>query len=166
MNSTVNDRLAEIESEIAERLAEIESRIADKLAGIDPVIIINGEQLVDSTIDDVIDTSGSNSADSITGGNGNESIKAGLGNDTLTGGLGADIFVFDTSSEGVDTITDFSAAQGDKIQVSALGFGITAGDLSRFSFDNTTGALFFDNLQLVLLPLNSGFILSTDIIIV
>lgn len=166
MNSTVNDRLAEIESEIAERLAEIESRIADKLAGIDPVIIINGEQLVDSTIDDVIDTSGSNSADSITGGNGNESIKAGLGNDTLTGGLGADIFVFDTSNEGVDTITDFSAAQGDKIQVSALGFGITAGDLSRFSFDNTTGALFFDNSQLVSLPSNSGFTPSTDIIIV
>ena len=38
----------------------------------------------------------------------------GDGMDTLTGGAGADLFSFDTSN-GVNTITDFSVAEGDKI---------------------------------------------------
>lgn len=165
-SSSVDERVSEIESQIAQKLAEIESRIAERLSQLDTLTISIGDgQLVGNVTDNIIDTSDGISADSILGGSGNEVIKAGLGNDTLTGGLGADAFVFDTPHEGVDTITDFSAAEGDKIQVSATGFGITSDDFSRFSFDNTTGALFFDNLQLALLPSNSGFIPSTDIII-
>jgi Ca2+-binding RTX toxin-like protein len=166
-SSSLDDKLAQIEAEIADKLAEIDAEIADKLSQIDPVIVINGDdQLVGNDTDGLIDTSGGISADSIIGGNGNDVIKAGLGNDTLTGGFGADSFAFDTPNEGVDTITDFSAAEGDKLQVSAIGFGIAPNDLSRFSFDNVTGALFFDNLQLASLPLDSGFTLTTDIIIV
>ena len=41
----------------------------------------------------------------------------GDGNDTLTGGAGADMFTFDTS-DGVNTITDFSVAERDKIIIS------------------------------------------------
>ena len=40
------------------------------------------------------------------------------GDNTLTGGKGADTFVF-ASNSGVDTISDFSAAQGDRIDLSA-----------------------------------------------
>ena len=49
------------------------------------------------------------------------------GADTLTGGGGADKFEYAAASEGGDTITDFSAAQGDTIYVShAFGGGLAA----------------------------------------
>lgn len=44
----------------------------------------------------------------------------GLGNDTLTGGAGADTFVYVIVESSIDTITDFSAAQGDLIDLSAI----------------------------------------------
>ncbi|MCZ8357678.1 MAG: putative Ig domain-containing protein, partial [Microcystis sp. LE19-388.1G] len=68
----------------------------------------------------------------ITGNSGNNILKGatgidtligGLGNDTLTGGAGGDRFTFNNRNEGIDTITDFLSSQGDKITVSAAGFG-------------------------------------------
>jgi Ca2+-binding RTX toxin-like protein len=41
------------------------------------------------------------------------------GNDTLTGGAGADTFVF-TTHGGLDTVTDFNAASGDRLDLSNL----------------------------------------------
>jgi Ca2+-binding RTX toxin-like protein len=61
--------------------------------------------------------------DTITGGTGNDTIYGGVGADVLTGGGGADRFAFIAPSEGGDTITDFSAAQGDSIWISHIGFG-------------------------------------------
>jgi serralysin len=84
----------------------------------------------------------------------------------VTGGAGADTFAFWSPYEGVDTITDFSAAQGDKIQVFASGFGISANDTSRFSFNSTNGGLFFDSTQLATLPTNSGFTLTNSFSVV
>ncbi len=52
-----------------------------------------------------------------------DTLIGGAGNDTLTGGAGADIFVY-RSGFGADTITDFSSAAGDRIDVSSFG-GIT-----------------------------------------
>ena len=52
----------------------------------------------------------------IVGNAGNNIINGGKGNDTLTGGAGADIFGFG-GSMGHDTITDFSAHQGDMISL-------------------------------------------------
>ncbi|MBD2359130.1 hypothetical protein H6G41_31850 [Tolypothrix sp. FACHB-123] len=43
--------------------------------------------------------------------------------DTLTGGNGADTFVFYNQDNGIDTIADFNADEGDRIQVSRSGFG-------------------------------------------
>ena len=80
---------------------------------------------------DVIDVGdGSNLA---FGGQGDDMIRAGAGidviwgnegNDLLTGGGGADRFVFDRAS-GADRITDFSFAQGDRLQLLGQTFSVT-----------------------------------------
>jgi Ca2+-binding RTX toxin-like protein len=103
---------------------------------------------------------GSASNDTLTGANGNDTLIGGAGADSLTGGLGLDTFVFNSPSEGVDTITDFIVAD-DTIQVSASGFGgglvartlpvdqfvlgtaaLDAND--RFIYNSLDGALLFD----------------------
>ncbi|MBR0717279.1 VCBS domain-containing protein [Bradyrhizobium liaoningense] len=57
--------------------------------------------------------------DVIYGGSGNDLISGGTGTDTLTGNAGADTFVF-AAHDGNDRITDFSDAQGDKIDLTAV----------------------------------------------
>ncbi|MFM6898616.1 MAG: hypothetical protein ACKPKF_15440, partial [Microcystis panniformis] len=66
---------------------------------------------------------GSSNDDILTGTADNDILIGGLGNDTLTGGAGGDQFTFNNLNEGIDTITDFLSSQGDKITVSAAGFG-------------------------------------------
>ncbi|WP_229456015.1 hypothetical protein [Nostoc sp. CHAB 5715] len=87
-------------------------------------------------------------------------MMGGNGNDTLYGGNGADTFAFNSYNEGVDSIYDFNA-NNEFIQVSAAGFGgglslyflsasqFTLGTSAttiahRFIYDDTTGALYFD----------------------
>lgn len=57
--------------------------------------------------------------DFIKGGGGNDTIVGGAGNDTLMGGSGADTFVFGLGF-GKDVISDFSLADGDKLDLKAL----------------------------------------------
>lgn len=76
--------------------------------------------------------------DTLDGRGGNDTLNGGGGNDTLTGGLGADTFVFNNLSFGQnDTITDFNAAEGDKISLHAMtwgqAFACTYSDSSTFS---------------------------------
>ncbi len=59
----------------------------------------------------------------IVGNSGANVLNGKGGNDTLTGGDGADTFQFDLNS-GADTITDFNASQGDKINLHAYA-GVT-----------------------------------------
>jgi Ca2+-binding RTX toxin-like protein len=66
---------------------------------------------------------GTAGANTLVGGTGNDTLVGGPANDTLTGGAGHDTFVFNAPSDSVDTITDFSHAQGDVIDISAIGFG-------------------------------------------
>ena len=105
---------------------------------------------------------GSSNDDIITGTADNNILIGGLGNDTLTGGAGGDQFTFNNRNEGIDTITDFLSSQGDKITVSAAGFGgglaagvaITTAQFvlgttalnasNRFIYNTITGGLFFD----------------------
>ncbi|RZJ62301.1 MAG: calcium-binding protein [Acidovorax sp.] len=84
---------------------------------------------------------------------GNDTLAGGLGSDTLTGGLGADTFVFDTAINlsNADRITDFSSAQGDKIQLSASVFsalGVAGNSVNLdgvvLAYSATTGALTYD----------------------
>ena len=58
--------------------------------------------------------------DVINGGSGDDTLFGGAGADTLTGGLGADSFVFTDPADAGDTITDFSLAEGDWIDITAL----------------------------------------------
>ncbi|MEM6404217.1 MAG: calcium-binding protein [Cyanobacteria bacterium P01_D01_bin.116] len=81
--------------------------------------------------------------DILEGGIGRDTLEGGIGRDTLTGNAGADIFFFYYKAYGgSDSIEDFNWKEGDKIQISRVGFG--ASDTSQFSYDNTTGELFFD----------------------
>jgi hypothetical protein len=105
---------------------------------------------------------GSSNDDIITGTADNNILIGGLGKDTITGGAGGDQFTFNNRNEGIDTITDFLSSQGDKIAVSAAGFGgglaaetaITAAQFvlgttalnasNRLIYNTITGDLFFD----------------------
>ncbi|MBI1407807.1 MAG: hypothetical protein GC145_16965, partial [Caulobacter sp.] len=68
---------------------------------------------------------GGGGVDTIDGGAGADRIIGGTGNDLMTGGLGADTFVILQESVGnpvleVDNIFDFSTAQGDILDLSAI----------------------------------------------
>jgi Ca2+-binding RTX toxin-like protein len=65
---------------------------------------------------------GGTGADGLFGGNGNDSLNGQADDDQLTGGAGADQFEFARQS-GVDTITDFSARDGDQLLLSAKLWG-------------------------------------------
>ena len=65
-----------------------------------------------------INGTGTNGDNILVGNAGDNILTGGKGHDTLTGGAGADTFVFGLAS-GADAITDFSASQNDKIDLSA-----------------------------------------------
>ena len=80
---------------------------------------------------------------------GNDTLNGGSGADKLTGGKGADIFTFTSVDDsGVtaktrNTITDFKPSEGDKIDLSGLGFSDFIGT-QAFSTTNATGQVRFD----------------------
>jgi Ca2+-binding RTX toxin-like protein len=97
--------------------------------------------------------SGGNGRDTISGGIDADLITGGFGYDQLTGGAGNDGFILNYASEGIDTITDF--ASGDKLRISASGFGgglavggavslVSAASLGAAS-GGTGGYFIFDN---------------------
>jgi Ca2+-binding RTX toxin-like protein len=120
-----------------------------------------------TTANDVIEAGSTNTLsgkagnDILIGSSASNILVGGAGNDTLTTGTGFDTVLFTTTTEGVDTITDFNVNQ-DIIQVSSVNFGggliagesISADQFSlslgsvttntRFIFDQPTGKLFFD----------------------
>jgi Ca2+-binding RTX toxin-like protein len=119
------------------------------------------------TIDDAgvaaISLTGNASGNVVRGNNGANVINGGAGNDELTGLGGQDSFLFNTALDAatnVDVIGDFNVAD-DTIQLeNAVFVGLTAGTLGanqfviaavaqdaddRIIYDDTTGALSFDN---------------------
>ncbi|MEX1204088.1 MAG: tandem-95 repeat protein, partial [Dongiaceae bacterium] len=56
----------------------------------------------------------------VIGGAGNDSLNGGGGHDVLVGGGGADTFVIGAGDNGVDRIADYSAAQGDVLNLADL----------------------------------------------
>jgi Ca2+-binding RTX toxin-like protein len=77
---------------------------------------------------------GSQFNNTLVGGAGNDKIAGGAGFDTLTGGAGSDLFVFGAFTSGdIDKITDFSSAQGDRIDLSAID-AVAGGVDDPFSF--------------------------------
>ena len=91
-----------------------------------------------STASDSSVFTGSDYADVIEGTDEGDVIIGGAGNDVLYGGSGADTFLYESINDGVDTIKDFNAAEGDQFDVSALiqGFDALQDSIDDFVFTN------------------------------
>jgi hypothetical protein len=149
-----------LESSVSTTLAAGENNLT--LTGIDS---ING---IGNELNNIIAGNEANNflyskqgSDILLGNDGNDTLIGGLDDDTITGGAGGDKFVRKYSTTGIDIITDFTPGE-DLYCVSASGFG---GDLvskatitpeqftlgiaatdenTRFIYNSTSGALFFD----------------------
>jgi Ca2+-binding RTX toxin-like protein len=78
--------------------------------------------------------------DVLNGRGGNDTLEGGAGNDILTGGTGADTFVFHAADRGIDTITDFNALEGDKIDLHTTAWGnVTMSFIGDAAFSNVAG---------------------------
>ncbi|PAU70498.1 Ig-like domain-containing protein, partial [Vreelandella alkaliphila] len=88
----------------------------------------NWESLIDTVRTDgggnTID--GGAGSDILIGGAGNDTLIGGEGNDLLFGGLGADTFKWELNDQGttdnpaIDTVMDFNAGEGDKLDIGEL----------------------------------------------
>ncbi|MGK9171257.1 M10 family metallopeptidase C-terminal domain-containing protein, partial [Inquilinus limosus] len=84
-----------------------------------------------------------NTGDNVLQGlNGNDVLTGAGGKDTLIGGAGADRFVYGSAAQspvgaGADRITDFSQAQGDRIDLAAVDASTLAGGNQAFTFIGT-----------------------------
>ncbi|MBJ7415170.1 MAG: hypothetical protein JHC88_06885 [Niveispirillum sp.] len=80
-------------------------------------------------------------ANVITGGAGADTLTGGGGADTLTGGLGGDSFVLAAAADSPVatpvTISDFVAADGDRIDLTAIDANSTTGGDDAFTFIGT-----------------------------
>ncbi len=100
-------------------------------------VLIGVENLSGSQGNDTL--IGNAGANVLQGWNGADTLRGGAGKDTLTGGGGADRFVYASAGDSMvganaDRITDFSRAQGDKIDLSLIDANTgTAGD-QAFTF--------------------------------
>jgi Ca2+-binding RTX toxin-like protein len=83
---------------------------------------------------------GNGAANTLSGGDGADVLEGKAGNDILTGGLGADVFIFNKAGQGLDTVKDFTATQGDALRVHAADYNLALGALAADWFEaNATG---------------------------
>jgi Ca2+-binding RTX toxin-like protein len=128
----------------------------DGLGGVDTVnasanhTIGNGIENLNLTGGGNINGYGNANNNVINGNSGNNWLYGGTGKDTLSGGAGKDTFDFDSVNESpawgaLDTISDFSWIEGDKIDLSTIDAG---GDGSfkpeQLSYNSSTGVLTAD----------------------
>jgi serralysin len=81
---------------------------------------------------------GGQNDDVIYGGAGNDWLSGDRGNDTLTGGAGADIF-HSFAGAGIDRVTDFNLAEGDRVQLDA-GFSYSVAQVGADTVVTMAGA--------------------------
>ncbi len=106
------------------------------------------EKIVGSGYGDFL--TGDGNANGIFGGSGNDTLIGGIGADNLFGDSGADMFIYQTINDSdniaYDTIGDFSQSDGDKIDLTAFGTGITfnsgsyTGTAKEVAFFNPPGS--------------------------
>jgi len=122
---------------------------------------------------------GGSGDDVIFGQEGNDIISGDLGNDVIYGGSGADIFLFNAINEGVDTVKDFDATEGDLLDLSAILTGYDASDITQdiadfviateiggdtiISVDQTGGSGVSGSVQMAILEGVTGLDLDTSI---
>ena len=95
------------------------------------------DRLQGSTGNDTL--SGGAGYDALMGGDGSDRLMGGTEADVLIGGAGRDAFVFASIRDGNDRIQDFTRAQGDKIDLSAIDADpLTAGDQAFMFADGIT----------------------------
>jgi Ca2+-binding RTX toxin-like protein len=151
------------------------------LGGNDIILGGPGDNLIDGGDGDDI-LYGGGGTDILLGGKGNDILTGGSGtaNDILTGGPGADTFRFSSSGGGINKITDFNAAEGDKIYLinNAIQNSGQFRNIWRFkdrglSYNQSSGALTltnpFDNFATSVVcylqpNLGNGFIPNRDVI--
>jgi Tol biopolymer transport system component len=110
---------------------------------------------------------GSTFNDVIHGGAGDDTVIGGAGADVLYGGDGADRFVFLHKSDsslapkGRDTIMDFSHAEGDRIDLSAIDANTTLTGHQAFTF--TAGGFTHSPGELIELVRPSGYLVEGDV---
>ena len=92
---------------------------------------IFGAETGDLSTDDTI--YGHEGNDYLDGLDGNDTLYGGAGADTLAGGSGVDIFAYEAAGDAGDTIVDFDAAGGEKIDVLGIFENIT-GFASAYAF--------------------------------
>ncbi len=81
-------------------------------------VSVEGRTLVGTTGDETL--SGNFNNDRLSGNSGADTLIGGAGNDVMTGGVGGNLFSY-TAGGGADRVVDFSATQGDKIQIGVAG---------------------------------------------
>lgn len=86
--------------------------------------------------------------DTLSGGFGDDILFGGHGIDLLTGDLGADTFLYTSTGQGGDSITDFSgmSGEGDRIDLTALnldGGGKTVAELIASGYIGVVGTSLF-----------------------
>lgn len=91
----------------------------DTIYGGDGVDVIYGDNRTAGSSDGNDILYGGAGNDTLIGFGGNDTLYGEAGNDTLWGGLGADTFAFAVGG-GVDSIRDFSVAQGDVIDLRSI----------------------------------------------
>ncbi|MEH2113142.1 calcium-binding protein [Nostoc sp.] len=160
-----NDRITDTDG-IVDGGAGTDTLVADYSqlnngAGVD--VGFNGQNAIFSRVNTATLLSYSNiERFELTGSQYADVLRGTAGNDILNRGAGADQFVFNSKFEGLDIIKDFSRVEGDKIQISKIGFGVT--DVSAFSYNDATGALLFQGTQFATLENKpANFAVSLDI---
>jgi len=94
--------------------------------------------------------------DSLTGGAGNDWLSGDKGADTISGGAGADTF-HASPDAGADRIVDFSAAEGDRVQMD-IGAAYTSAQVGADTVITVIGGAQMTLVGVALASLSSGWI--------
>ncbi|WP_308219932.1 sialate O-acetylesterase [Roseomonas populi] len=98
-----------------------------------------GWRITNGTNATAVSITGSARADALAGGNGDDVLLGGAGSDRLTGGSGADTFRYESiddspAGRGRDTLLDFRAAEGDRIDLTAIDSDVGSADDQTFAW--------------------------------
>jgi hypothetical protein len=89
-------------------------------ASVKTITLTGAQQHIDASATNGVTINSNDSGNVLTGGPGDDAFHLGRGGDWVTGGAGADTFAYPAIPWAGGAITDFNAAQGDRIDVAGL----------------------------------------------